>query len=264
MSDGSPGEVQGETKPEAAKKGPSPVKIVAIIIGVIILLAILGVAYIYLGVIKPLQGLEVKQAGDMRPVSLSPIALEGVIDVYNPGGQTRVPRMDFDLYMDGTLIGSGVVTETIIPAGSTTPMEVTFTSSMSLPDLVLLFQGREQVGVKIGGKIHARPIPIPIPPLPVPIDTSQFLASLNQVSESPMIPVLSILEENPDMTVAEALESPEVMGEIEQRIGREVTDQEIQQARAYLEKQGLADMRAEEILNNPELLAAYQEGMGQP
>jgi hypothetical protein len=251
-----------EEKREAPKKGPSPLKIVGMIIGVIVVLAVFGVAYLYLGVIKPLQGLEVQPRG-MEPVSLSPLTLDGTIDIHNPGKETSIPKIDLDLYIDDTLIGSGVVPEMAVPAGSTRSIRVTFTSGMSITDIILLLQGREQVSVKVGGKIHSRPIAIPIPRLPVPVDTTQLLGSLNVLEGSPVVALLSTLEENPDLTVAEALESGEFIAGFEKELGRDITDQEIAQLKDFFEKQGISDMKAVEILNDPAFIEMYQQIAGQ-
>ncbi|NOZ76193.1 MAG: LEA type 2 family protein [Euryarchaeota archaeon] len=236
-------------------------KIAAIIIGVIILMSIFGVAYIYFGVIRPLQGLDI-QPGSIQPVSLSPITFQGTIDIKNPGGDTRVPGIDLDLYVDNTLVGSGSIKETVIPAGSSVTVEVNFVSSLGISALRGLLAGKDQVDVKVGGKIHTRPVAIPIPPIPVPIDTTQFLSSINAMEGTPIVGVMEAIDNqlrtNPDMTIMEALDSPEFIADLEEVEGRQISQEEVDRMKMVLEQQGLADLKLQDVANNPELLAALQ------
>ncbi|NOZ76243.1 MAG: hypothetical protein GXO65_00885 [Euryarchaeota archaeon] len=247
-----------EAKESTPKKGTSPLKIIGIGVIVLILLVFLGAAYIYFGVIRPLQGLDI-QPGQMRPVSLSPnVVIEGTFIITNPGGETRIPKIDLDLYVGETLIASGEVPETVLPPGSTESVNVNFVSDMNVFSLILLLESKKSQDVRVGGKIHSRPIAIPIPKLPVPVDLAELLGPIDALKGTPVFPMLSTLEKNPDLTVGEALESREFIEGMEASIGRDITDQEIAQLRDFFEAQGMLDMKADEVINNPAFLEMYQ------
>ena len=90
-----------------------------------------------------------------------------------------------------------------------------------------------------------------------------MLSSFQEMGESPVLGIISsfenAIEENPDITVAEVLESPDMVAEIENSLGRELTQAEGEQLQFIIEAEGYSDMQAKEYLENPEFLAMLME-----
>ncbi len=212
--------------------------------------------YAFLTVIRPLMGLEIQPQG-VEPISLSPVVLDVVVSIVNPGGATELPGANINLYLNDAYVGSGAIDRIRLDAGESRSLNVRISLDKSLPEVMLMVQGPAKL--KIDGKLETRFIPIPIPkiPIPVPMDLNQFISS----QESPiaaMSTIMEVMEDNPEITIEEALENEDIIKKIEEEKGVELTEEEIEELKGSipLELQGKS---LEEILNDPELAEKYPQ-----
>ncbi|MFQ5974827.1 MAG: hypothetical protein ACE5J5_00730 [Candidatus Hydrothermarchaeales archaeon] len=231
-------------------------KIAKVLFLILLLLGAFGV-YTYFAMVKPLMSLEVEpQNIEMR--SLDPLEFSLAVNVKNNGGgDATLPGATLNLYVENIYVGTGVVKPTTVPAGNLKVVNARIAVSQDIIRLTKLLSSRTAVNAQIDGTLHAKilflslNIPVPKVPVPVPIDTSE-LAQATQIAS-----ILPLLQEHKGESIAEVLESDDVLKEIEEKTGKEVTPEEAKElAGQYLGEEAIEDMTVDEALQK------YKEGGG--
>ncbi|MFQ5887659.1 MAG: hypothetical protein ACE5HY_03060 [Candidatus Hydrothermarchaeales archaeon] len=215
---------------------------------IFLLLGAFGV-YTYFAMVKPLMGLEVEPQ-NIEISSLDPLEFSLAVNIKNNGGgDATLPGATLNLYVENIYVGTGIIKPTTVPAGNLKVINVRIAVSQDIAKLSQLLSSRTAVNAQIDGTLHAKilflslNIPVPKVPVPVPIDTSE-LASATQVAS-----ILPILQEHKGETVAEALESEDVLKKMEEQTGKEVTPDEAKElAGQYLGEENIDDMTIDEAL----------------
>ncbi|MEE9594446.1 MAG: hypothetical protein V3V92_03505 [Candidatus Hydrothermarchaeales archaeon] len=222
------------------------------IIGIII--SLFG-AYTYFTIIRPVMGLDIQPQG-VEPVTLSPLVLDVVLSAHNPGEATEIPGAEINMYLNDEYLGSGTLDKVRIGAGEKKTLRVRVSIDRPLSD-VLALTNRQQT-VKIDGKIETRFFPIPIPrvPLPIPFELSQLVSSEVAPDNSKLPLILAAAQEDPEMTIEEALENEEVIAKIEEQERTQLTEEKIEELKQSIPSE-LQGKSVAEILRDPELLEKY-------
>lgn len=225
---------------------------------IFLLMGAFGV-YAYFSMIKPLMGLEVEPQ-NIEMQSLDPLEFSLAVNVKNNGGSdATLPGATINLYVEDIYVGTGIIKPKTVPAGGLSVINARITVGQEMERLTKLLSSRKAVNAQIDGTLHAKiivltlNIPIPKVPVPVPIETTE-LASATQVAS-----ILPILQEHKGETVAETLESEDVLQKIQEKTGKEITAEEAKElAGQYLGEAAIEDMTIEEAMQK------YKESGGDP
>jgi|GEM_PF-6893932 hypothetical protein len=226
---------------------------------VVFLIVILGISafigYTYLTIIKPVMGLEIYPEG-IEPITLSPLVLNVLISVYNPGEATTLPSADINIYLNGEYIGSGIMKEISIAKGEEKTIEARISITKTLSELLQMTTTGNKI--EIDGKLHTPLVSIPIPKIPIPT-TKDFSGILTAEigPNMPNIPLLiASIEENPEMTLQEAIKNEKVISRVKEEFGKNITEEELAQLEESLPPE-LKNITIDDLLKNPELLQEY-------
>ncbi len=235
----------------------SVVKKIGLLFSIIGIIISLFGAYTYFTIIRPVMGLDIQPQG-VEPVTLTPLVLDVVISAYNPGGAAEIPGAEINLYLNDEYLGSGTLDRVRLGAGEKKNLRVRVSIDRPLSDVMAL-TNRQQT-VKIDGKIDTRFFPIPIPrvPLPIPFELSQLISPEIAPDNSELPLILAAGQENPELTIEEALEKDDVIAKLEEQRGEELSEEQIEELiqSIPLELQGKS---VAEILRDPELLKKYDQ-----
>ncbi len=224
------------------------------IIGIII--SLFG-AYTYFTIIRPVMGLDIQPQG-IEPVTLAPLVLDIVLSAYNPGGVAEIPGAEINMYLNDEYLGSGSLNRVRLEAGEKKNLRVRVSIDRPLSDVVAL-TNRQQT-VKIDGLIETKLFPIPIPriPLPIPFELSQLVSPEIGADNSELPLILAAAQEDPEMTIEEALENEDVIAKIEEQEGTQLTEEQIEGLKQSIPPE-LQGKSVAEILRDPELLKKYDQ-----
>jgi hypothetical protein len=216
--------------------------------------------YTYLTIVKPVMSLDIQPQG-VEPVTLMPVVLDIVMSVSNPSSDAVIPGADINFYLNGEYAGSGHLDSTLIKAGEKKTIRIRVAISKPLSEIIAMSKAGP-VSMEIDGKLKTKFFPIPIPriSIPAPLDLSQIIPSGGTEYDLPLL--LAAIEENPDMTVEEALENEDVIRKMEEQIGQELTDEQINEIKRSIPPE-VKNKSIEDILKNPELLEKYREKYSQ-
>jgi len=233
----------------------SVIKKVGLLFSIIgVMISLFGV-YTFLTVIRPMMGLDIQPQG-VEPVSLSPLVVDIMLSASNPGNAVELPGADINLYLNDEFMGSGNLEKVTIAAGAKKTIKVRISIVKPLTDVLSLTNPQQELTVD--GKIHTKFFPIPIPrvPLPAPFELSQLISPEVAPANSELPLLMAIAEENPEMTIEEALENEEVIAKIQEQKGIDLTAEELEEIKQDLPPD-LQGKSMDELLNDPELLEKY-------